>query len=193
VACVYRNSKLGGAGQVALYDVGGKLIEGFRSQRPVVGDENLARVALSPDGSLLVAKTDNSGIQVWETSSKKPTVTGSVSSSILGMAFSFDNKLLAVFDGDGVVTIWNTQKGKIERMIRQAQTNPTAIAFATASNTLAVGRAKQVDIYDISDRKYLKSRLIKNGNIDELRFVDDDNKLVLLTGEPDGVYIWKLE
>ncbi len=94
------------------------------------GQENISGIALSPDGTLLVAvTTDYSGhdgndssrstVLVYHIDQDAPTTLksvspGVVSGTVSALAWSADNARFAIGFSDGSITIWNVNHGSID-------------------------------------------------------------------------------
>ena len=70
-------------------------------------------LAFSPDGKMLAGGSEDSTVQLWDTTTREPIVTfSSHFSDIVALAFSPDGNTLVSGSSDGTVRFWNIKTGE---------------------------------------------------------------------------------
>lgn len=96
------------------------------------------------------------------------------SDQIRQLAYSPDGGRLAAVGHDGMVTIWNMQKGEPEQRWRAHETSAFSLAFLGQQKLVTGGGSGEIKLWDLSGPKELQS------------FVGHDGKVMGLAVSPDG-------
>jgi WD40 repeat protein len=179
-------------------------------------DRDRSQVAFSPDGRTLASShcshftrdscTQNR-ILLWNVATKKPIgqmLTAQINGgdrSVIGMAFSYDGKMLASRDFDGTVQLWDIAS---RRLIRQFPGSPgdltyeptypnEVIAFSPSGKRLALGNNDgTVALWDVTSGKLVGSPLGGHtGPVGYVAFSPDGT--ILATGSHDTtLQLWNV-
>jgi WD40 repeat protein len=106
---------------------------------------------------------------------------------VIDVSFSPDNLQVATAGQDGVVTIWDVQKGT-RIMDFKNPTSALFVVFSPDGTKLAVGLHDQIIIWDVAKQTQI-SQLAQTGDINVLSFSKDGRWLA--TGSSDStIYLW---
>src|SRR5262249_53783080 len=115
-------------------------------------------IAFSPDGRRLATGSDNGSVQIWDTTSRRPIVTGiEHTDAVLAVAFSPDGRTLATGSRDASVRLWGTGSEQSSLRYLTSLTGPTkqvwGVAFSPDGHTLAsAGADATVGLWNVSGR-----------------------------------------
>ena len=138
----------------------------------------ICEVAFSHDGKFLATASDDHQVKLWsvETWQLKGSLSGTT--HLMSVAFSGDDRWIAVGDASGVVTIWETAEGRGGRLVTKLRGHADAVqrlAFSPDGKTLATASwDNTVKLWDpITGRE---TRTLR----------DHENWLSCLAFSPDG-------
>jgi WD40 repeat protein len=123
--------------------------------------ERIDRVAVSPDGKVLVTDHPNpSQARVWDVASGKTVkLLDGHSAPIMDIGFSPDGRWFATASNDGTAVLWDPQKSWAKAAtLKRGKGSLYALAFSPDSTKLAAsGKDLTVTIWDVTTRKALKT------------------------------------
>jgi WD40 repeat protein len=109
-------------------------------------------IAISADGKLLSAGTENRQIITWDTGNGKELSRWTLSYPLVSLAYSPDGKSLASIDQDLAPVIWDVPTGKKKQTL-PARTRTIHVSWSTDGGSLLVARAPdQVVRWNLSDQ-----------------------------------------
>jgi WD40 repeat protein len=120
---------------VLLWDVGtGEQLRRFAPR------EQLAAVAMSPDGKLLATGSRESTVRLWELSTgKELRKLDGHRGQVATLAFTADSHTLASAGDDQAVRLWDVETGKGVREIKGHEGIVTSLAFSADGKTITSG------------------------------------------------------
>jgi len=142
---------------------------GKPEMKPAIMDQHVHRLAVSPDGKLLVTAAGNQvftkiegeesigSFRIWSTETEKPvTDTLSLGGSIHQVAFSQNSQRIAAADNLGNVRIWNTQTGQPVTPVLKHEDLVRAVSFSPdGEHLLTGGHDRKAVIWDADTGKSL--------------------------------------
>jgi RNA polymerase sigma factor (sigma-70 family) len=173
-----------GRAEVRLWDLAGeRVVRKFNAEHPKGVPVVCPSVAFSPDGKYL-AQTYTDGhpgpsyLRLWDVGEGKlvRTLVDGVEFDLWGVAFSADGKLLATGDMNGKVWLFDTTRWeKVGEL--DARDQLRSLAFAPEGRTLALGLRRDVQLWDTTTGKRVKT-LTGHGNwVGSLAFSPDGETL----------------
>lgn len=122
------------------------------------GEENQGFVVFSPDGTIL-ASCDERKLTLWNIDTGKPQkIWNGEFYGVNQIAFSPNGKILATTNFEGSITIWDIEKGRINKF--RAHDTALSVAFSPDGSVLATsGEDKEfpIKIWDVKTWKLLRS------------------------------------
>jgi WD40 repeat protein len=154
----------GDRGEVRLWDLAaGKVTRTFSADHPKDVPVVVSALAYSPDGKTLAqAYTDGhpgpSYVRLWDAETGKPlrTLIDGAKSDVWTAVFSPDGKLLAAGDAAGRVRVFETKTWK-EVAVLDGEDQLRSAAFAPDGRTLALGMRRDVQLWDATTGKRLRT------------------------------------
>ncbi len=115
---------------------------------------------------------------------------------VQAVAFSPVNTLLASWEGDGTVKLWDYQTQKLVTLLRVSKADagalgfgsPSALAFSPNGQLLAAGCGQDIYLWDVATQKRT-GMLPQSGVVSFLAFTRDGKTLVS-TGQDGFIYLW---
>ena len=160
----------------------------------------VGRSAFSPDSSKVVTANRNGKLQLWDVANGRLIKTSTQQNKL-----GYDNPIYWSSDGKYILTpgiLWHSQSLKLAKRYGY---NGVACAFSNDGTKFAAyvspsphSRQKQLNIYDTSSRKRLKTLYSSHDSTayypSELQFTKDDRYLLVgLQNEAKGVQIWNIK
>jgi len=179
----------GDAGTILLID-----LESGREIRSYKGHTGrVEHLALSHDGKILVSKSLDKTIRVWEVESAKEIRKLDDSAPAKKMVLSPDGKLLALGVGALAVRVLDTKTGQELRKISSGNINIfiESIAFSPDSKLLATGDRQGVaQVWEVSSGRSLHQFPGHPGYLEGLAFSPDGRTLAV--GGWGSIRLWEL-
>jgi WD40 repeat protein len=186
------------AGHLWVYDLGTKAK--VRSWKAC--DNNLMRIHLAPDGSVLYSVGGDGLVRTWRLPDCKevPVPEGYIAQPVF--AWSRARNAMAVGDGQGRVDLWNAAGDRITRTLQTKGEPIVQLAFSRSGRLLAASDGKGWTRLWSADTG---EQLAKFGGTEEssgwlynvLQISDDETKLLVRTGYsvrmyriPEGKELW---
>jgi WD40 repeat protein len=143
--------------------------------------------------SRTVAANNLSEIHVWDVFTDQPVVTFEQSSYIWEIAISSNGTMVASFDDNGTLKLWNMQTGKeMYTLARNTVWNTIGrLAFSPNNTILASGDFDgRVTFWDIHTGKELTYLMDPNGYITSIAFSPDEN--IIAIGTQYKITLWDM-
>ena len=195
--------KADGAGAIAIWSTRpGRLVRTIAADR-------LTDIALSPDGAILAAGSDDGRVHVWALPEGRPIATLPVGrAEITCLQFGPDPRrrqaagppegrwLLAVGDAAGGVSVWDLLDRIPRSTMRGSEFEVYALAFNPDGMTLASCGRFAVRLWDLATGRHLLD--VEAGNfLISLAYSPDGRRLAVgrkaAFGNDGGVDVWELE
>ena len=159
------------------------------------------KVALSNDGTKLAAISGGYSapqVHIWDLNNEyKEYASEQFSHEILTLAFSPDNKKLAIRDRCGIVRIFNVQSGELLlSIVTQAESEficPTLLKFTPCSSKIVINNRSVIDIFDSNTGKNLHSLRGHASWIESLAFSQDGSMLASVAERDNFVRVWDMQ
>jgi WD40 repeat protein len=154
-------------GLVAFSPDGKRLLAGWEQGpfrlRDVVGDRRIDMEesefphfsqAVSADFTTLAGLTVEYQVQIWKVASGKKVARWDVPGKPEVLALAADGKTVATGDGNGLIRLWNTEKGVEVSTLKDGHLMPvSALAFSPDGKSLASGdKDMRIVLWDLSDK-----------------------------------------
>ena len=112
---------------------------GVRLERSVFAhDAPIVRLAVSADGRMLASSAEDRTLRLWNLDNMTPQSTvPNQADWVQGLAFSPDNRRLALGRYDGFLGLWNTKAGKLGLVLREPTVPQSCRARQAGSKCLA--------------------------------------------------------
>lgn len=112
------------------------LATGRTKIRIPASNEEVTRVRISDDRSLVATASRDNRIRIWNDREDLIHTLTLHSDDVLDLAFSADTKLLASASEDDTVRVWSLENGNCIREFTDAADDVRAVRFADATNTI---------------------------------------------------------
>lgn len=180
--------------QVLLWDVAsGQQVGAF------VGENNrgkMREVVYAPNGDMVAAGNSAYDVFVWEVDSGEIKFRLATGFPAYELAFSPDNRLLAMADSSGILlNLWDLDSGQLHTLATQTYLN--GISFSHEGDMLATagGTPNFIELWDIGKKEQVMQFEVANqaANIDavnDISFSPDGRMLASAGGSGSGVVIW---
>ncbi len=164
-----------------------------REHRQILpGDSECRSVAISPDGTELVAGFSNGTIRFWNVETGEQ-IGGSLThgSDVLSIAFSADGLILATAGSDGSIMLWDVPERHTLRIILGHSAAIDALTFSPNAETLAsVSRDTTIKLWDVPSGQMLAS-CVTRGPL-HCMSISTDGRLLAAAGTDQQVRIWEV-
>lgn len=150
-------------------------------------------LAFSPDGNLLAAGAEDKSVRVWDLSTRRERIMGTLNSSILALTFDPTGKYLLASDNVGLIASWNMQTGIVQyydghpgRPIEALAFSPDGEIFASGSGDLTIRLWRLGEPHEI--RQFRGHR----GHVAAIAFSPDGTRLASASGDRTA-RVWSVE
>jgi len=163
-------------------------------------NRNSVILCISRDNQLVISTGIGRTIKIWSVGDMKmiKKIDQSAISLITSVSISFDNTKLAILHRDSGIVVWNLNNTfdiSINQTIQTKDTDKTKynslINFFNTSNLLAFIEFNKVIIYDLTNKKRIKSVTHLEPKMSGFMIMDNDKKL--LTCGFLKINLWDLE
>lgn len=190
----------GGDHRIALWDVA-QQSERERLER--THDRRITCLALGPNGRRLASASTDGTVKLWNTKTGRQVLhalrltspdPADASRHVTGWScrFSPDGALLAVAGSDGLVRLWETSKGRLEREYRASTCALNALDIAPDGKSLVtVDASGDVRTWALHDGSMLASASTGGAPVLCCRYSPDGQ--LIATGGQTGVQLWQAD
>ena len=155
--------------------------------------DEVASVAITPDGLTLVSGSDDSTIKIWQLSTGRElrTLTGH-SDEVASVAITPDGQTLVSGSWDNTIKIWQLSTGQELRTLTGHSRWVQALAISPDGQTLVSGSGDNtIKIWELSTGRELRTLTGHSDWVEALAISPDGQTLV--SGSSDGtIKIWQL-
>jgi WD40 repeat protein/tRNA A-37 threonylcarbamoyl transferase component Bud32 len=149
-----------------------------------------SRLAFSPDGAILAARSGDDAVKLWNVQSGKEMRRLDHTGEVTCLQFSPDGQTVAAGLWDGRVKLWNVVTGEPSTRFAGHKTIVWTLAFSPDGKTLATGSSDQtLRLWKVATGEEL-SRLIGHGSeVNAVAFAPDGRTLAT-GGDDSQVMLW---
>lgn len=154
---------------------------------------DLEKLALSPDGKLVVSIAAD--FKVWDTRTSREVLTLK-GHAPMSADFSPDGKQLATCAFDGAIRFWDVATGQELRALRGHQGGVSSAIFSPDGMLLAGASGTEVKIWDVQSGKDLHTWHSGSHVVNSMAFSPDGKRLACGSGVPaeyGDVAVWDTE
>jgi WD40 repeat protein len=157
-------------------------------------DRHVRSVAISPDGRLVAAGSDDCTVGLWQVEDGKLLQTLEEHTDwVMGVAFSPDGQIVASASDDFTIRLWRVVDGTVLRILTGHAGVVTSVAFSPDGQLVATGSAdKTVRLWNVADGTPQRSL---GGHTDSVRSVafSPDGRRVASGSADSTVRLWRVE
>jgi WD40 repeat protein len=178
------------------------LITFLSNQNKEFHSKQIAAVAFSPNGEILVAGSMNGEITLWDAANRKPLEPPLIkhpgppnrNAFLNDLAFSPDGKLLVSCATNGGIIFWDVETFQsIDQLYSSERTPYTSLAFSPDGKLLASGIYDRVILWDVTTRKqidqpFIVSQQRRGEGYTIVTFSPDGKKLAV--GSDRSIVLW---
>lgn len=185
----------GGHGFIKFWDVesGGNLKYAIDTR-----EENVVRLAISPDGTILAAVNSNQGnlIKLWDTTTLSQIAkfhAGEEINQSNSLRFSPDGSLLASGGYDGILRLWNIKSGKITNEVETRYLRSIAdIVFSPDGAVIYTGGPESVFVWDARTLTLIKELAASDQDYVTRIAISNNGSLLAASGGSGTIWIWNI-
>jgi WD40 repeat protein/serine/threonine protein kinase len=164
-----------------------------RARRQSLGGSNdqISRIAFSPDGELLASGTNLGRLALWDLRSANPRQLEASGARINDVVFSPDGSRVAVANANGDVVLWDIGKGAVSTRLPRLRGQATGVAFSPDGRRLAAGsREGKTIVWDLETKTPIL--VLTNDPIHGIAF-SPDGRFVVGGGYDGNIFLWPSE
>ncbi|MCG9133667.1 hypothetical protein J5I95_18495 [Candidatus Poribacteria bacterium] len=163
---------------------------------------SVTHVTFSPDGKTLASASLDGTVRLRDadTGKHKATLTGHPYGSYLVAAFSPDGETLTTISGNGTVRLWDMNTQKLKSLITEGpdlfDTGVKCVTFSPDGETLAIGKADEVQLWDVAAREHQATFTGHSGGVLNVAFSPDGETLAtcsrqsVISNEHKTLLLW---
>lgn len=139
-----------------------------------IGGNWADRVAITPDGYILVAASSNGTATVWNLISGQRLSTFSQGATVGATAIALSSDGLRVFVAkQGLLEEWNARTGRLTRTLLQTNSSIKGIAVSPNNQTLAIGFGNYIQLRNLQTNRPLYNLAANTPNQQVMSFSPD--------------------
>jgi WD40 repeat protein len=150
--------------------------------------------ALSSDGKLLATGSNDKTVRLWDMATRKPIRTMDSGDIILSLAFSPNNKSLAVASGK-TVQLWSVPDGQMIGSLEGHTSMVDSVAFSPDGRMLVSGGTSDlsVKVWDLRSRTAIQTLKGHKGFVENVFFTSDGRHIFSNSDSDQSYKIWDLD
>jgi WD40 repeat protein len=152
-------------------------------------------IEFDPSGKLLaVSSRDDQFVEIWDVDSRKVAQRFYHSDEVMDVSWHPQGRMLATACSDGTVYLWNTNDIRAPwKKLTGHEREILSVAFNHRGDLLAsLGKDATVRLWIPATGRHLTVRL-SEGDLNQLRFSDDDRFLIALGRGQKRVMVWSVQ
>jgi WD40 repeat protein/tRNA A-37 threonylcarbamoyl transferase component Bud32 len=161
--------------------------------QPLVLEDHVGRVVISPDGkTLLTTRTPSSGeARLWQARTGKPIGPPLKHQAlVVGLAFSPDGKTAVTGSWDKTARVWDVATGMAIGSSLPHEDMVPAVAFSPDGKTILTRTLKEVHVWKAADLTRLCPPLVHSGLIWNMMFTPDSKTVVTASSISQDGHDW---
>lgn len=158
------------------------------------GTLRLSSVAVSPDGRLIAAGTEEGKVLIWDVSNQKPSdVLNGHAAAVLALGFSPDGKWLVSGSVDGTARLWELPSKQLSRTLERAAARVVQVGFSHSGRQVFTASIDNTfRTFDVGSGALLRTLSGPANNLISAALSGDD-KLVALADSGPLLHLFDLE
>ena len=150
-------------------------------------------LAVSPDGTWIVAGTSEKKAYIWDAETSEERLAFETPRQCIAFAVSPDGKRIAGADAAGYVTVWTASTGKTIIVWRGSSFGIGAVAFSSDGEWILTGsRDRGTRLWNSRTGEPITTLRGHTGSVDSLA-ISRDGRLVITGSVDNTVGIWQID